>query len=88
MNYIFLGLSIVSLIVFILLLVTMISFILEGDFEFDLLLSVLTLELMALFAFILCFIAIRKTFFMRKHKLILFKKTKTSRFHINIKLKK
>lgn len=36
MNYIFLGLSIVSLIVFILLLVTMISFILEGDFEFDL----------------------------------------------------
>ena len=60
MNYIFLGLSIVSLIVFILLLVTMISFILEGDFEFDLLLSVLTLELMALFAFILCFIAIKK----------------------------
>lgn len=60
MNYIFLGLSIVSLIVFILLLVTMISFILEGDFEFDLLLSVLTLELMALLAFILCFIAIKK----------------------------
>ena len=60
MNYIFLGLSIVSLIVFILLLVTMISFILEGDFEVDLLLSVLTLELMALLAFILCFIAIKK----------------------------
>lgn len=60
MNYIFLGLSIVSLIIFIVLLVIMISFILERDFEFNLLLAVLTLELMALLAFILCFIAIKK----------------------------
>ncbi len=60
MNYIFLGLSIVSLILFILLLVIMISFILEGDFEVNLLLAVLTIKLVALLAFILCFIAIKK----------------------------
>lgn len=42
MNYIFLRLSIVSLILFILLLVRMILFILEGDFEVDLLLAVTT----------------------------------------------
>ena len=60
MNYIFLRLSIVSLILFILLLVRMILFILEGDFEVDLLLAVLTIKLMALFAFILCFISIKK----------------------------
>ena len=60
MNYIFLGLSIVSLIIFIVLLVIMISFILERDFEFNLLLAVLTITCMALLAFILCFIAIKK----------------------------
>ena len=69
MNYIFLGLSIVSLILFILLLVIMISFILEGDFEVNLLLAVLTIKLMALFAFILCFISIKKD--------ILYAKTQT-----------
>ena len=69
MNYIFLGLSIVSLIVFIVLLVTMISFILEGDFEVNLLLAVLTIKLMALFGFILCFISIKKD--------ILYAKTQT-----------
>ena len=69
MNYIFLGLSIVSLILFILLLVIMISFILEGDFEVNLLLAVLTIKLIALFAFILCFISIKKD--------ILYAKTQT-----------
>ena len=66
MNYIFLGLSIVSLILFILLFVIMISFILEGDFEVNLLLAVLTIKLMAFFAFILCFISIKKDIFYAK----------------------